>query len=201
MKRCYYVFTNLFNVYFTIYNRLDVKGRELIPREGGLLVISNHSSYLDPLIIGAAVNRRMTFLAKKELFTIPLVGKFVSSFSLPVSREGSSHKMIKETVQRLRSGEAIAMFPSGERDKGGDGAAAGFKRGLELLARLSKVPVLPVYIKGADMSLPVGGKFPKPFRISVRFAPCIVPGGEDSTGQEKDMISRAMESIGRLRTA
>ncbi len=209
MKDCYFFFKNLFHIYFRAYNRLEIKGREFIPREGGLIVISNHSSYLDPLIIGAAVNRRMTFLAKKELFSIPLVGTFVSSFSLPVSREGSSHTMIKETVNRLRNGEAIAMFPAGERDKGGDGSEAGFKRGLELLARLSKVPVLPAYIKGADGSLPVGGKFPRPSRISVRFAPCLPPdnnaggntGGVAEEKETKSTISRAIESIGRLKTA
>ena len=205
-KDCYFAFKNLFNIYFRAYNCLEVTGREFIPLEGGLIVISNHSSYLDPLIIGAAVTRRMTYLAKKELFTRPLIGRFVSSFSLPVSREGSSHTMIKETVKRLSGGEAIAMFPAGEREKVGDGSAAGFKRGLELLARLSKVPVLPAYIKGADRSLPVGGKFPIPARISVRFAPCLLPdnytGGPDGeNGTKKSIISRAMESIGRLKTA
>ncbi len=199
MKNCYFAFKNLFFVYFRAYNCLEVTGREFIPREGGLIVISNHSSYLDPLIIGAAVDRRMTYLAKKELFTNPLIGRFVSSFSLPVSREGSSHTTIKETVKRLCGGEAIAMFPAGERDKAGDGSGAGFKRGLELLARLSKVPVLPAYIKGADRSLPVGRKFPRPARISVRFAPCLPPDCADAEGES--IISRAIESIGRLKTA
>lgn len=199
MKNFYFAFKNLFYIYLTAYNRLEVKGREHIPREGGLIVISNHSSYLDPLIIGAAVDRRMTYLAKKELFTVSLVGKFVSSFALPVSRDGSSHTMIKETVKRLCRGEAIAMFPAGERDKGGDGSATGFKRGVELLARLSKAPVLPVYIRGADKSLPVGGKFPRPAKISVQFAPCL--SADDPDDPEKNIISRAMESIGRLKTA
>ncbi len=197
MKSCYFVFKNLFNVYFRSYNRMEVTGREFIPREGGLIVVSNHSSYLDPLIIGAAVDRRMTYLAKKELFTNPLIGRFVSSFSMPVSREGSSHTMIKDTVKRLCNGEAIAMFPAGERDKTGDGSAAGFKRGLDLLARLSRVPVLPAYIKGADRSLPVGQKFPRPAKILVRFAPCLLPGGAEA----ESIISRAIESIGRLRSA
>ncbi|MDA8088540.1 MAG: lysophospholipid acyltransferase family protein [Nitrospiraceae bacterium] len=193
----YYIFREIFDLYFRVYNRLEVQGRQYMPRGGGLIVVSNHSSYLDPLVLGSAVSRRMTYLAKKELFSMPVVGTFVKSFSVPVDRDKTSHAVIKELVRRLCLGEAVAMFPAGERDKTGDGAGAGFKRGLGLLARLSKASVLPAYIEGTDKSLPVGGKFPKPAKISVRFAPCLKPlaGGADAG----EMVLMAMESINGLK--
>ncbi|MDA8327183.1 MAG: lysophospholipid acyltransferase family protein [Nitrospiraceae bacterium] len=193
----YYVFREIFDLYFRVYNRLEVQGRQHVPRSGGLIVVSNHSSYLDPLVIGCAVARRMTFIAKKELFGIPLVGTFVKSFSVPVDRDRTSHAVIRELVRRLCLGEAVAMFPAGERDKAGDGTEAGFKRGLGLLARLSKASVLPAYIEGTDRSLPVSGKFPKPSKISVRFAPCLnLKSGEPDA---EEMALMAMESINGLK--
>ena len=191
----YWAFRGFFDFYFRLYNRLEVQGRQYIPGEGGLIVVSNHTSYLDPLVLGCAVdNRRMTYLAKRELFGIPLVGTFVNSFSVPVDRDRTSHKVIKEIVRHLCLGEAVAMFPAGERDKDGDGAGAGFKRGLGLLARLSKAKILPAYIEGTDRSLPVGGKFPRPSKIRVRFAPPL-----EAKSNEDEIVLMAMENIKGLK--
>lgn len=187
----YHFFRRTFHAYFTLYNRIEVLGREFIP-SGGFIAVSNHTSYLDPLVLGVAVGgRRMTYLAKKELFSIPLVGWFVGSFSVPVDRERTSHMLIKELVRRLSAGEAVAMFPAGGRDKEGDGSSTDFRRGLGLLAKLSKTRILPAYIAGTDGSLPVGGKFPKPSKISVRFAPCLEAGQTDA----EQLVLLAMESI------
>ena len=109
----YHLFRKTFQAYFTVYNRIEVLGREFIP-SGGFIAVSNHTSFLDPLVLGVAVGgRRMTYLAKKELWGIPLVGWFVGSFSVPVDRDRASHKLVKELVRRLTAGEAVAMFPAG----------------------------------------------------------------------------------------
>ena len=192
----YHFFRRTFHVYFSLYNRLEVLGREFIP-SGGFIAVSNHTSYLDPLVLGVAVRRRMTYMAKKELFGVPVVGTFVSSFSVPVDRDRTSHVLIKELVRRLSAGEGVAMFPAGGRDTEGDGSEASFKRGLGLLARLSKTRILPVYIAGTDDSMPVGGKFPKPSKISVRFAPCLDAGQGEYDAER--LVLMAMESIKNLR--
>ncbi|MDA8388608.1 MAG: lysophospholipid acyltransferase family protein [Nitrospiraceae bacterium] len=195
----YHFFRKTFDLYFSLYNRLEVQGREFIPPTEGFIAVSNHTSYLDPLVLGAAVRRRMTFLAKKELFGIPLVGTFVGSFSVPVDRDRTSHVLIRELVRRLGAGEGVAMFPAGGRDKEGDGSEAGFKRGLGLLARLSNTRILPAYIAGTDESLPVGGKFPRPSKITVRFAPCLDAGKNENDAEQ--LVLMAMESIRGLRRA
>jgi len=195
MRNCYYVFRDTFLAYFRAYNRLEVHGREHIPREGGLIVAANHTSYLDPPLIGAAMTRRMTYIAKEELFGPPLLGKFVSSFSIPVSRDKPTHALIKDAVKRLCAGEAIAMFPGGERAKEGDGLAE-FKKGIELIARLSKAAILPAYLNGPWKSLPVGAKFPRPVKITVRFGPPLVYGKDYS---DTDATLRILEAIGRIK--
>jgi len=196
MKNCYFFFRDTFAAYFRVYNRLEVHGTEHIPREGGLIVAANHTSYLDPPLIGAAMTRRMTYIAKEELFRPPVLGKFVSSFSIPVSRDRPTHALIKEAVKRLCAGEAIAMFPGGERAKSGDGLTE-FKKGIELIGKLSKASILPAYLHGPWKSLPVGAKFPKPVKITVRFGPPLVYGKDYS---DADATSRILEAIGRLKS-
>jgi 1-acyl-sn-glycerol-3-phosphate acyltransferase len=195
MKNCYYVFRDTFLAYFRVYNRLEVYGREHIPQEGGLIVASNHTSYLDPPLLGAAMTRRMTYIAKESLFKPPVLGKFVSSFSMPVSRDKPTHALIKESVKRLCRGEAIAMFPGGERAKGDDGTVE-FKKGIELIAKLSKAMILPVYLNGPWKSLPVGAKFPRPAKITVRFGTPLVYGKDYS---DADATLRILEAIRRLK--
>lgn len=197
MKNCYFVFRNTFGVYFRIYNRLRVHGIHHIPAHGGLIVAANHTSYLDPPLLGAAMTRRMTYIAKSELFTLPLIGKFVSSFSFPINRDKPSLAVIKESVKRLCSGEAIAMFPGGERAKEGDGLEE-FRKGIELIAKLSKASILPAYLDGPCRSLPVGAKFPKPVRISVRFGPPLVYGKDYS---ETDVTEQILTALRRLKNA
>lgn len=184
MKNCYFVFRGVFHVYFRLANRLEISGREFIPKEGGLIVVSNHASYLDPLVIGAAMTRRMTYMAKEELFGIPLVRTFVRSFSFPVRRDRTSPAAVKEAVRRLRAGEAIAVFPGGERARQGDGTTIDFKKGVGLLARLSGADIMPAYIEGTDKSLPAGGKIPKPAKIKVIFAPPLINGKDFNHGTE-----------------
>lgn len=195
MKNCYYAFRNFFGVYFRTFNRLKVYDIHHVPQEGGLIVAANHTSYLDPPLLGVAMNRRMTYIAKSELFTLPfLIGKFVSSFSFPVSRDKPSLAVIKESVRRLNLGEAIAMFPGGERARGGDGLDE-FKKGIELIAKLSKASILPVYLDGPCRSLPVGAKIPKPVKISVRFGPPLFYGKDYSETDARDQILAALRRL------
>lgn len=185
----YYLIKYFLILYLGLYNRLSVKGAANVPRKGGLLIVANHTSYLDPGILGAAFPRRITYMAKEELFGIPVAKIFFKAYSFPVNREKTRPSSIKEAVRRLSMGEAIAIFPGGGRDREGDGTG-GARRGIGLVARLSPgACILPVYISGADRSLPVGSFIPKPAKIRVRIGKVISPerfsfkaGGEDMSG-------------------
>ncbi|MDA8174164.1 MAG: lysophospholipid acyltransferase family protein [Nitrospiraceae bacterium] len=165
---CYYPIVILLRIIFGLYNRFEVHGRENIPQEGALIVVSNHTSYLDPTILGAAVKgRRLYYLAKEELFRVPFLGAFIKHHSLPVGRGRAIPSAIKKALATLASGGAIALFPGGGRARGGDGTETEFQKGIDLIARRSGAAILPVYIEGAERSWPAGGKFIKPAKIRV----------------------------------
>ncbi|MBI4824521.1 MAG: 1-acyl-sn-glycerol-3-phosphate acyltransferase [Nitrospirae bacterium] len=167
MSSCYWVFRFVFYVFFKLFNRLQVFNEEKVPTEGGVIVMSNHASYLDPLLIGASLRRRATFMARKGLFKVPLLGSFVSAFSFPVSRTKPLPSTIKEAVKRLKRGELIVMFPQGSRSMSGD--LVDMKRGVSVIARLSGADVVPAFIEGTDKALPIGARIPKPSKIRVKF--------------------------------
>jgi len=167
--------TIFFFLLFKAFFRLKIINIENLPQKGGVIVVSNHVSHLDPLVIGSAIKmRQSTFMAKRALFKIPLVGTFVKTFSFPVDRETPQPSTIKEAVRRLKNGELIVMFPEGGRSR--DGSLRDAKRGTVLIASLSGAKVVPAYIDGTDKALPAGSRFIRLSKIRVIFGKPIESG-------------------------
>lgn len=179
MSSCYWIFQRIFRCFYKIYNRLDVSGGGNVPKHGGVIVVANHMSFLDPPLVGAALDRRATFLAREGLFKIPFVGKFVASFSVPVRRDSPQPSTIKEAVKRLKAGGLVVMFPQGSRALSAD--SIDIKRGVELIARLSGARIVPALVMGTDRALPVGGRFIKPAKLRVRFGEPLDPSDDMAT--------------------
>ncbi|MEW6570866.1 MAG: lysophospholipid acyltransferase family protein [Nitrospirota bacterium] len=167
MKFLYILSKTICHIFFRTFNRLEVIGAENVPARGGVIVASNHASYLDPPLLGVALKRRPTYLAKEGLFTVPLLGTFIQMFSLPVRRENPQPSAIKAVLRRLQEGELVVIFPEGGRSV--DGSLQPAKRGIGVLIALSGAPVVPVFLKGTDRALPVNSKLPKPSKIKVVF--------------------------------
>ena len=198
MKSIYWFFRATFQAFFKIFNRLEVVGSDCVPKTGGVIVAVNHVSYLDPLVIGAALRRRATYMAREGLFNIPLIGTFVGSFSFPVRRGKPRPSTIKEAVKRLNRGELIVMFPEGGRSAGGDILDA--KRGVGMIAVMSKAPIVPALISGTERSLPVGAKVVKPAKIKVKFGKSIEINREEPDKDFQERICRnIMDEIRRLK--
>lgn len=198
MSSLYWVFRAIFQVVFKVLNRLEVIGSENIPKAGGVIIAANHVSYLDPLVVGAALKRRATYMAREGLFKIPLLGTFVRSFSIPVKRGRPQPSTIKEAVKRLNKGELIVMFPEGGRSA--DGSMLDAKRGIAVIAAMSKVPVVPTLILGTEKSLPVGAKFIKPAKIAVIFGNPIEIDKQETDKQFQDRICRdIVDRISKLK--
>ncbi len=178
---------------------LDVKGRDNIPAEGGVIIASNHISYLDPPLIGAVLPRRATFMARKGLFNIPLLGWFIKHYALSVDREKTLPSTIKEAVKRLKNGELLIMFPEGKRSE--TGRLLEGKRGIGMIAHLSKAAVVPALIIGSNKALPVGAKWLKRARISIAFDSPIHPSTIYGEGDHlsENITQRIMCAIGELK--
>jgi 1-acyl-sn-glycerol-3-phosphate acyltransferase len=198
LKSLYWFFRATFQVFFKTYNRLEVIGGDCVPATGGVIVAVNHTSYLDPLVIGAALKRRATYMAREGLFSVPLIGTFVGSFSFPVRRGRPRPSTIKEAVSRLNRGELLVMFPEGGRSAGGDILDA--KRGVGMIAAMSRTPIVPTLISGTEKSFPVGAKVIKPAKIKVIFGKSLEIEKEEPDKQFQERICRdLMDEIRRLK--
>jgi 1-acyl-sn-glycerol-3-phosphate acyltransferase len=185
--------------------RLRAIGVGNVPRAGGLMLAANHVSVLDPPVIGAAAPRPLHFMAKAELFRVPLLGGLVRRLNAyPVEREGADATALRHALLLLRRGEALLVFPEGTR--GTEGAPLGRGRaGAGMLAALAEVPVVPVYVEGTGRVLPRGATRPRRAPITVRYGrPLTFERGERGgrgRGKERyqEISDQIMAAIGRLR--
>ncbi len=128
--------------------RVRVYGRGNVPRTGAVIVACNHRSNLDPPLLGTYTPRQIRYMAKKELFAIPVLGPLIAAVgAYPVDREGSATAAIKRSVELLRGGACIGIFPEGGRNVHGDKEA---RAGVALLASLGKAAVVPAYIHNSS---------------------------------------------------
>jgi len=148
--------------------RARYSGEENVPRQGGVLVVSNHQSHLDPPVIGAGCPRMMVFMARRTLFRFPPFAWLIGSLgAIAIDREGFALSGIRATIDALRQGEALLVFPEGTRSH--DGNLGVFKPGLALVARRAEVPILPTAIEGAYQAWPRAHRFPTPRPIHVHY--------------------------------
>lgn len=162
-------------------------GRENIPRQGGVLVISNHQSHLDPPLVGMGVGRRMNYLARKTLFHFRPLGWLIHSVdAIPIDREGIGLSGIKESLRRLKRGEMVVVFPEGARSA--DGEIQPFLPGVTTLAVRSRAAILPVAIDGAYQAWPRHRRFPRLGRVRVHYAPPILPE-QVATMEERALLA------------
>src|ERR1700761_1742760 len=91
-------------------------GFRYVPQRGPVLVVCNHQSFIDPLLVGLAVRRRFTYLARKTLFRSPVFGGYLRSVRcIPVDQEGVAKEGLKAVLEKLKQGNAVLVFPEGER--------------------------------------------------------------------------------------
>ena len=144
--------------------RITVVGRENEPDEGGYVVVANHISATDPIIICYAFRKHQVhFMAKKELFGIPLFGRFIRMLgAFPIDRGGNDVGAIRNAVAIVEEGKALGIFPQGHRYPGVDPRGTRTKNGAVLIASRVGAPMVPVYIwhKGNK-----GGPFRKTYVV------------------------------------
>jgi 1-acyl-sn-glycerol-3-phosphate acyltransferase len=146
MNLVYPIVRNAFRVAFVTAWRLRILGEEHVPRTGPLIVAANHVSNLDPPVLGAAIPRPIYYMAKAELFRIPVLGPLIGQLrAFPVDRAKGDVSAIRRAVEVLKMGAAVGIFPEGGRNREGHNR---IHSGVALLASLTGAPVLPVYIDG-----------------------------------------------------
>jgi 1-acyl-sn-glycerol-3-phosphate acyltransferase len=135
-------------VLLTLFWRFRIRGVERVPLTGPLIVACNHVSYFDPPALGAALPRPVAYMAKEELFSIPVLGPLIRALgAYPVDRTRGDVAAIKRSLAVLETGAAVGIFPEGTRNR--DGTVKP-QVGVALLAAWSGATVLPAYVEGSS---------------------------------------------------
>ena len=166
-SRAWYAFIRLLAISFSlVYFRIRCHGRHNIPKSGGVLVLSNHQSHLDPPLVGMVIPRRVNFVARDTLFKNRIFAALIHSLdAIPIDREGLGLAGLKETMRRLKRGEVVLLFPEGTRSP--DGEVHALKPGFSALVQRTGVPILPIGLDGAYDAWPRGTPAPRSGPIHV----------------------------------
>jgi 1-acyl-sn-glycerol-3-phosphate acyltransferase len=152
---------------------LRVTGRRNVPPTGAAILVSNHLSHLDVLVLAILLDRPLNFVARSTLFFFPL-GTFIRSLgAFPIQRDGIGAQGMKETLRRLKRGGIVTLFPEGTRTR--DGELGALKSGIALLATRAGVPILPVAIAGTFEAWPRSRPLPTLHPIHVHYGQVIPP--------------------------
>jgi cytidylate kinase len=153
---------------FKLLFRLEVKGKENIPKVGPVIITSNHLSLLDPPIIGTASPRRLSYMALDQVFKYFLIGNLSRRMgAFPVKKRGVNVDATKTSLEILQDREAVLIFIEGTRSP--DGTLLDPKPGVGMLAYKSLAPIVPTLISGSGRALPRESKLIRPRKIKVSF--------------------------------
>jgi 1-acyl-sn-glycerol-3-phosphate acyltransferase len=148
--------------------RIKVYGQENIPRKEGFILAGNHVSFLDPVVLGVACPRKLSYMARDTLFRNKAFALLLSEIGVfPVKRNSADRAALKEALRRLGHGRPLALFPEGTRRA--LGVDAKVHAGVGFLSVKANVPVIPAFVKGTETALPRGARFIRPVRVAVYF--------------------------------
>lgn len=178
--------------------KFRVFGLENIPRTGGVLLASNHQSFLDPVLVAMVLPREMHFMARRTLFRNPVFRAIIVGYNaFAIERDSADVKGVKSAIVRLEAGNILLVFPEGTRT--GDGSIGPMKP-VGVLAERAAVPIVPVLIQGAYEVWPKTRAIPRLGRISIVFGKPLSP--ENITGDAiRDAVVGLKGELSGCRTA
>lgn len=173
---------------------LKVHGRQHIPKRGGVLIVSNHQSYLDAVVLAAFLKRPVNFVGQSGLFENPLGAWVLRRLNAFPLRQGKGDVgAMKEMIRRLRECHLLNIYPEGTRSP--DGQIHTFQRGVALIIRRAKVPVVPAVIFGAYEAWPMQRPIWRMAPICVTFGPALNLDGLDSDDEVTAAIERELRRM------
>ena len=164
---CWRVIQIVLQFFFSVWIGVRSRGIENLPAGGALLLI-NHQSMLDPLLVGLWLKRPVSFLGRENLFDIPVIGWILrNTYVMSIRREAAGTESMRKSIARLQHGFYVGLFPEGTRTT--DGQLGTLKPGFIAIARRGGTPIVPVGISGGFQALPRGSYFLRPVKVRVVF--------------------------------
>ena len=184
------------------YFRGRIYGAENVPRQGPLVVVSNHASDFDPPIVSCCVRRPVAYMAKEELFRVPVLKQAIRLYgAYPVKRGSADRSAIREAMASLEQGWAAGIFLQGTRTV--DGRIPNPKLGAALIAAKTQAPLLPVSLWGTQAIIRKGSPIPRPVPLTIRIGQPILPPQStereelEAVTQQCVEVIHAMHNLGR----
>lgn len=190
------------NPLFHTYFRGHLEGAERVPQRGALIIVANHASDFDPPILSSCVRRPVSYMAKEELFQVPVLSRAIRLYgAYPVKRGSVDRSAIRSAMTQLANGWAVGIFLQGTRTP--DARIPSPKLGAAMIAARMQVPLLPVSLWGTEAILPKGSKLPRPVPITVRIGELIPPPSSgdraalEAVTQQCTEVIHALHDLGR----
>jgi 1-acyl-sn-glycerol-3-phosphate acyltransferase len=159
-----------------------------------VLLIANHTSYADPPVIGTACPRPVNFMAKAELFEVPILSAFIRrTHAFPVRRGAADRGALRRGMRLLDNGEVLLIFPEGQRSQ--DGRLMEFEAGAAFLALAASAAVVPTAVVGADRVLPRGKPVLLPAKLRVSFGPPVDLSTLRRQRRSREVLRQAAEEM------
>jgi 1-acyl-sn-glycerol-3-phosphate acyltransferase len=182
--------------FYKVFFRIEVSGIDNFPATGPVVIASNHISFWDPPVIGGTLPRLVNFMAKEELFAVPVFGSFLRIFkAFPVKRGTADRTAIRTALNVLAEGEVLGIFPEGTRSKTGELGAP--EAGLALIVAKSGAMVIPTLVVGTNKIFSIKhGLFPK---LKIKFGKPLYFEKSKTDKQTLDAVSaKIMTEISKL---
>jgi 1-acyl-sn-glycerol-3-phosphate acyltransferase len=180
----------MFRIMFKLFYRYCIEGSQNIPNTGGAVIAPNHISFFDPPLTGAAMKRPLYFMAKKDLFDIPVFGWTIKQTNaFPVNRGVQDMSAVRHAFSLLEKGHLLLMFPEGTRSK--DGELGKARAGAGMVACNAQVPLIPVKIENTNMML----KFKQ---IKIKYGKPIYPPKNFSKNDYIGLSQKVLDEISKM---
>jgi 1-acyl-sn-glycerol-3-phosphate acyltransferase len=180
-----------------VYFRGRIYNADRVPQQGPLVVVSNHASDFDPPLLSNCMRRPVAFMAKQELFKVPVLATLIRWYgAYPVNRGAADRSAIRAALAALEQGWAVGLFLQGTRTP--DGKITDAKQGAALIASKIQAPLLPVCLWGTEKILPKGQKFPRSVPLTIRIGEPVPPPAVGDRTALADITQHCADTINAL---
>jgi 1-acyl-sn-glycerol-3-phosphate acyltransferase len=180
-----------------LYFRGRIYGADHVPQQSALIVVANHASDFDPPIVSNCVGRPVSYMAKEELFQVPLLKQAIRAYgAYPVKRGSADRSAIRAALQQLDKGWAVGVFLQGTRTP--DARIPAPKLGAAMLAAKAQVSLLPVSLWGTQAIIQKGSKLPRTTPVTVRIGAPILPPPSNRREDLEAVTQQCVDAIHAL---
>lgn len=187
--------TNL--LFSRIYHNAQILTPQILPHHGAGILVSNHISGLDPLLIQSTCSRLIIWMMAREYYELPILNPIFRAISaIPVDRSGRDMPAMRSALRALESGRILGIFPEGKIETAQE--LLPFQTGVALMASRAGVPIYPAYLDGIRRNLSMKEAYILRQSATLAFGPPIMLPGRPDLELATNQIQQSVEKLRKL---